>query len=171
MPRASAARSACKAAPKDAADGDGGRDGGEVRGEVREKALKWGLSQSAKVPDAEDPKGTYQLYYEFEYRIDRVKPYQILALNRGESEKVLRVRVNVADRDWLQAIQQKFRPNHRSPLAEQIEMAATDAAKRAVATPEDSRVGLFAAPPQQPVPVRGIAGIAAGRSTRTDQTT
>ncbi|MAS35860.1 MAG: RNA-binding transcriptional accessory protein [Anaerolineaceae bacterium] len=105
-------------------------DDPEVRGEVREKALKWGLSQSAKVPDAEDPKGTYQLYYEFEYRIDRVKPYQILALNRGESEKVLRVRVNVADRDWLQAIQQKFRPNHRSPLAEQIEMAATDAAKR-----------------------------------------
>ena len=51
------------------------------------------------------------------------------------------------------------------------ERAATDAAKRAVATPEDSRVGLFAAPPQQPVPVRGIAGIAAGRSTRTDQTT
>lgn len=105
-------------------------DDPEVRGEVRDKALKWGLSQSAKVPDAEDPKGTYQLYYEFEYRIDRVKPYQILALNRGESEKVLRVRVNVADRDWLQAIQQKFRPNHRSPLAEQIEMAATDAAKR-----------------------------------------
>ena len=39
------------------------------------------------------------------------------------------------------------------------ERAATDAAKRAVATPEDSRIGLFAATPLQPV--RGIAGTAA----------
>jgi protein Tex len=101
-----------------------------VRGEVREKALKWGLSQASKVKDAEDPQGTYELYYDFEYRVDRIKPYQILAINRGEAEKVLRIKIDVADRDWQQAIQQRFRPNHRSPLADQLENAAADAAKR-----------------------------------------
>ncbi|MBZ0302079.1 MAG: RNA-binding transcriptional accessory protein [Anaerolineae bacterium] len=105
-------------------------DDPQVRGEVREKAVKWGLSKSAKVEQAEDPKGTYELYYDFEYRVDRIKPYQVLALNRGETEKVLRVRIDVDERDWQRIIQQKFRENPRSPLAEQLELAAGDAAKR-----------------------------------------
>ncbi|MBZ0291962.1 MAG: RNA-binding transcriptional accessory protein [Anaerolineae bacterium] len=102
----------------------------EVRGEVRTKALKWGLSQTEKTKDADDPKGTYETYYEFEYRIDRIKPYQVLAINRGEKEKVLKVRIDISDRDWQQAIGQAFRPNPRSPLAIQLELAVTDAAKR-----------------------------------------
>jgi uncharacterized protein len=105
-------------------------DDPQVRGEVREKALKWGLGQAGKIEEAEDPKGTYELYYQFEYRIDRIKPYQVLALNRGEAEKVLRVRIDVAERDWQRAIETKFRENQRSPLADQLEMAITDAAKR-----------------------------------------
>ena len=105
-------------------------DDPQVRGEVRDKALNWGLNQSSKVEGAEDPKGTYELYYDFEGRIDRLKPYQILALNRGEAEKVLRVKIDVAERDWQRAIQQKFRENPRSPLADQLEQAVSDAAKR-----------------------------------------
>jgi uncharacterized protein len=105
-------------------------DDPQVRGEVRDKALRWGLNQSTKIEGAEDPKGTYELYYDFEGRIDRLKPYQILALNRGEAEKILRVKIDVAERDWQRAIQQKFRENPRSPLAEQLELAVSDAAKR-----------------------------------------
>lgn len=105
-------------------------DDPQVRGEVREKALNWGLNQSSKIEGAEDPKGTYELYYNFEARIDRLKPYQILALNRGEAEKILRVKIDVAERDWQRAIQQKFRENPRSPLAEQLQQAVSDAAKR-----------------------------------------
>ncbi len=101
-----------------------------VRGEVREKALKWGLHQTSKIKDAEDPKETFKTYYEFEYRADRIKPYQVLAINRGEAEKILRVKIDVADRDWQRAIQQRFRANQRSPFAEQLEQAIGDAAKR-----------------------------------------
>src|SRR5690606_6524280 len=100
-------------------------DDPEIRGEVRSKALQWGLSQSSKIDSAEDTKNTYELYYDFEYRVDRIKPYQVLAINRGETEKILRVRIDVADRDWQRAIQQRFRENHRSPLAQQLEAAAT----------------------------------------------
>jgi uncharacterized protein len=54
----------------------------------------------------------------------------VLAINRGESEKVLRVKVEVAERDWQGAIHQQYRPNRRSALAEQMELAIADAAKR-----------------------------------------
>ncbi len=101
-----------------------------VRGELRSKALRWGLLQCEKIKDAADEKAVYELYYAYEQRIDRLKPYQILAMNRGEAEKVLRVKIDVAERDWQGAIESTFRPDRRSPLAEQMELAIADAAKR-----------------------------------------
>lgn len=102
----------------------------EVRGRVREKALRFGLLQCGKVKDAQDEKGVYQTYYDFEFRLDRIKPYQILAINRGENEKVLRVALNVADRDWREPIERIFKLDFRSPMAEQMTLAIDDAAKR-----------------------------------------
>ena len=46
---------------------------------------------------------TIQVYYDFGCRVDRLRPHQILALNRGKAEKVLRVRVEIPERDWLTA--------------------------------------------------------------------
>jgi len=105
-------------------------DHARVRGELRTKALRWGLIQCEKIKDAADEKAVYELYYEYEQRIDRLKPYQILAMNRGEAEKILRVKIDVAERDWQGAIESAFRPDRRSPLAEQLELAIAEAAKR-----------------------------------------
>src|SRR5258708_5126477 len=105
-------------------------DHAEVRGQVRDRALRYGLVQCAKIEDAEDPKKVYETYYDFELRTDRVRPHQVLAINRGESEKVLRVRLDVAERDWQQPIRAVFRSDPRSPLANQLELAITDAAQR-----------------------------------------
>ncbi len=105
-------------------------DSAEVRGTLREKALKWGVLRSEKIADAADEKAVYETYYSGEFRIDRIKPYQVLAINRGESEKILRVAVDVAERDWRGVIGDHYRPDSRSPLAEQLELALDDAAKR-----------------------------------------
>ena len=115
-----------------------------VRGTLREKALKWGMLHSEKIDDASDEKQVYATYYAFEARIDRVQPYQVLAINRGESEKVLRVRLDLAERDWLVPIQSAFRADRRSPLAEQLELAVADAARRLVlpAIERDVRAAL-----------------------------
>ena len=102
----------------------------EVRRFTREKALQWGLLRCQKVEDADDPRGTYQVYYEFKYRVDRLRPHQILAINRGETEKVLRAHVDVAERDWQTAVNLHFRPNRDCPLAEQLVLAADDGAQR-----------------------------------------
>ncbi|MCA9945558.1 MAG: RNA-binding transcriptional accessory protein [Anaerolineales bacterium] len=101
-----------------------------VRQTLRDKAFQFGLLRSEKLKDAVDERTVYKLYYEFELRIDRIRPHQILAINRGEAEKVLRVNVDIAERDWILAIRTAFRPDRRSPLAEQLQLAMEDAAKR-----------------------------------------
>ncbi|MEM7538018.1 MAG: Tex family protein, partial [Chloroflexota bacterium] len=102
----------------------------KVRRVTREKTLQYGKVASGKVAKADDPKGVYENYYEFEFRVDRLQPHQILALNRGEAQKVLKVNIDTQERDWRGAIENVFRPDRRSPLSEQLELATDDAAKR-----------------------------------------
>jgi uncharacterized protein len=105
-------------------------DHAEVRRVTREKAMKWGKIKVEKIEDAKDEKSVYETYYEFECGVDRLRPHQALAINRGETEKVLRVKVEVAERDWRNAVETVFRPNRISPLAAQMEETITDAAER-----------------------------------------
>ena len=105
-------------------------DHAAVRGQTREKAMRYGLLRSERLAKAEDPRGVFKLYYEFETNVERLRPHQILAINRGEAEKVLRVRVGVAERDWLLSIQSVFRSHFRSPLAQQLQEAIQDSAQR-----------------------------------------
>ena len=102
----------------------------EVRRQTREKALKWGALACEKIDDSEDAKGVYQTYYEFEARVERMRPHQVLAINRGESEKVLRINLEVPERDWQGAVGSVFRPDVLSPLQDQLAQASADAAAR-----------------------------------------
>lgn len=101
-----------------------------VRGLLREKAHQFSLLQAEKIKAADDPKKVYHLYYDYSGRVDRLKPYQILAINRGENEKQLRVKVEIGERDWLLAMRRYVRPDHRSSLAGQLQLAMEDCAKR-----------------------------------------
>ncbi len=102
----------------------------EVRRVTREKALKFANARAGKIEDAVDEKQVYALYYDFEFRLDKLRPHQILALNRGEEQKILRVAIDIPERDWRNAINNVFRPHPLSPLAGQLEEAIDDAAKR-----------------------------------------
>ncbi|HZD10574.1 MAG TPA: helix-hairpin-helix domain-containing protein, partial [Candidatus Binatia bacterium] len=93
-------------------------------------AMRWGVLHSELASNAEDPRGVYKLYYDFESPVERLRPHQILAINRGEAEKVLRVHVEISERDWLLAIRTVFRPHFRSPMAQQLQEATHDAAQR-----------------------------------------
>jgi uncharacterized protein len=101
-----------------------------VRQLTREKALQFGTIRVSRIKDAADEKRLYELYYDYTQRIGRIRPYQVLAINRGEMEKILRVKVEIFERDWLLAMRRAFRPDRRSPLREQLEQAMADAAQR-----------------------------------------
>lgn len=101
-----------------------------IRQAVRQKAEKWAVLTSTKIKGSKDSQNVYKLYYDFALRVDRLRPHQILAINRGESEKVLRVGMEISERDWLSIVHQTYRPGRRSVLAEQLELAIEDSAKR-----------------------------------------
>src|SRR5215216_4964722 len=105
-------------------------DNANVRTMVREKALRFSKIRVEKIKDAVDEKAVYQSYYEFETRVDRLQPHQTLAIGRGEKEGILRVRVDVPERDWLDAVQAEFEQDILSPFADQLALAIQDSAER-----------------------------------------
>jgi uncharacterized protein len=105
-------------------------DHSDVRQTTREKALRWGLLYAEKKDEKENLGSTYRLYYDFKSKVSRLQPHQILAINRGESEDVLQVRVEIPERDWREAVAAVFRFDPNSPLHEQLVLAAEDAAQR-----------------------------------------
>jgi uncharacterized protein len=105
-------------------------DNAEVRQQVRALALKWSDVTAEKIADAADAKQVYANYYAFAQRVDRMRPHQVLALNRGEKAKVLRVHVAVAERDWRDAVEYYFRADQRSPLAGELGLAIADGVER-----------------------------------------
>ncbi len=105
-------------------------DNANVRQSTREKAMKMARVTAEKIEDAPDEKRVYESYYAFECRVDRLQPHQILAINRGEKEGVLKVRVLVEERDWRSSIYDEFQEDLFSPFSDQLTLAIMDAAER-----------------------------------------
>ena len=105
-------------------------DHSDVRRITREKAMQFATLKCEKITDASDEKAVYESYYQFEGQVKFLRPHQVLAINRGETEKVLRVSLEVLERDWKYAMTLYFRPDLRSPFCSQLELAIVDAAER-----------------------------------------
>jgi len=101
-----------------------------VRQMVREKGLVNGKLSSEKTPASDDHRQVYSLYYQFTSAIRYLRPHQILAINRGEKDKVLKVTISIPERDWLTAIHSQYPPNARSPFYQNLKKAIDDSAKR-----------------------------------------
>lgn len=66
-------------------------DNAEYRTKIREMTMKEGkIVSSAKDKEKES---VYEMYYEFEEAVNKIQGHRILAINRGESEKMLTVKI------------------------------------------------------------------------------
>ena len=101
-----------------------------VRHLVRERASKHAFVRVIKNESVKDVKEIFQSYYDFEIRVDRLQPYQTLALNRGEKETILNVKIIVPERDWRSVIDDEYPANLLSPMVDQLAMAIDDSASR-----------------------------------------
>lgn len=99
------------------------------------RRLTWQQGElSAAVSDADkDAKGVFRTYYAFTARLGRVQPYQVLAINRGECEGVLKVKVLAPDERIVDELLHLYRPDRHSVFAGQLETAVLDAYKRLIA--------------------------------------
>ncbi len=72
----------------------------KIREFLREKISKFGVlfSKVVEKNKAEDGKGVYQDYYDYSEPIEKAASNRILALNRGEKEKILKVDVDIDEK-------------------------------------------------------------------------
>ena len=82
--------------------------------------------------NAVDEKKVYQMYYDFEEKIKYAKHYRILAMNRGEEEKVLSVSLDFDKEKILEYLKSKIIKNQDSFVVLEVESAIEDALKRLI---------------------------------------
>ncbi|BBM37633.1 RNA binding S1 domain-containing protein [Leptotrichia hofstadii] len=72
----------------------------KIREFLRDKIAKFGILTSKVIEKNKenDEKGVYQDYYEYSEQIGRSASNRILALNRGEKEKILRVDIDIDEK-------------------------------------------------------------------------
>ena len=105
-------------------------DNANVRQALRRRAMQRGRLVVSKVKGANDPKAVYELYYDYSQGVSYLRPHQVLAINRGEAEKVLRVKLELPEHDVQTALRNGARLNPQSPLHNMLQEAVEDATKR-----------------------------------------
>ena len=119
-------------------------DAPEVRGTLRDLAQRRGVLTAAVADEAKDPEGVYRMYYAFFADVRNLRPHQILALNRGEREEVLKLSLELPPAESLGILARHFPADPASPLNEELRLAREDAFTRLLfpAVERDTRRAL-----------------------------
>ncbi|MDD3828377.1 MAG: Tex family protein [Anaerolineae bacterium] len=106
-----------------------------VRGEARKLAANKAVvvCQLAGDEAEVDPGGKYRLYHDVALPLDDVQPHQWLAIERGEAEGALHVRLDLPEDDILDVMEISFLRGPRRPIRDQVEAAIADGYKRLLA--------------------------------------
>ena len=81
--------------------------------------------------NANDENKVYEMYYDFSESVKHIKPHRVLAINRGENEKILSVSIDVNDEDILSYLESKL-IKKESPVKEYVVDAIKDSYKRLI---------------------------------------
>lgn len=82
--------------------------------------------------NAEDPTKLYEMYYDFQDRVKYIKHYRVLALNRGESEKILSVSIDMNIDEIQDYLESKLIKNKESFVTELVKSSIKDSLKRLI---------------------------------------
>lgn len=104
-----------------------------LRDWIRRFTWQNGQLQSELKKNAVDEKAVYQTYYEFNQALTKIQPYQYLAINRAESEKILKVALIVNEAPILKKMQVVFAPKIKPLTANYLTTAIEDSYKRFIA--------------------------------------
>lgn len=102
-------------------------DEADYRTKIRDLTMKKGrVTSTAKDPEAES---VYEMYYEFDEPVNKLAGHRVLALNRGENEKILTVKVEAPEEDILRFLEKKVitRDNlYTTPVLKEVVADAYD---------------------------------------------
>ncbi|SFU79776.1 uncharacterized protein SAMN04487886_11704 [Clostridium sp. DSM 8431] len=100
----------------------------KFRKHIREMVMKEGTIESKGGSEEATP---YEMYYDYSEEVKKIPPHRILAINRGEKEKVLSVKI-VINEDKVIGYLEKELLKGNSITDEKIKLAIKDAYKRLI---------------------------------------
>ena len=106
-------------------------DEADYRSWIRKQTMQKGhIVSSAKDEKAES---VYENYYEFDEPVNRLAGYRTLALNRGEKEKFLTVKIEAPQEDILRYLEKKIIRGENLSTTQILKEAIEDSYKRLIA--------------------------------------
>ena len=101
---------------------------------IRNKSLKEGFICSSLKEKEETPESkTYENYFSYEEKIQSIPGHRILALNRGEKEKILSVKLRFPEEEILHYIEEQVQVSKKGKCRPYLEEAIADSYKRLIA--------------------------------------
>lgn len=105
-------------------------DEADYRSWIRKITMKKGkLISTAKDPEAES---VYEMYYEFEEPLSKLAGHRILALNRGEKEKILTVKIEAPENEILGYLEKQTIHGKNISTEQALKEAVEDSYKRLI---------------------------------------
>ncbi len=106
-------------------------DEADYRIRIRELTMKKGRIVSvAKDAEAES---VYEMYYEFDEALAKLAGYRVLALNRGEAEKILTVKIEAPEEDILRYLEKQIISRDNPQTTPVLQEVIADSYKRLIA--------------------------------------
>ena len=106
-------------------------DEADYRIRIRNMTVKSGsVVSSAK---KENEKSVYEMYYDFEEPISKLAGHRVLALNRGEKEKILTVKINAPEEEILSWLKRQVIRTDNPNTTPILEAVVEDSYKRLIA--------------------------------------
>ena len=99
---------------------------------IRSYFFKNGIITSKVKKDNPDTNRVYEMYYDYSENVKYIKPHRVLALNRGEKEKVLTVGIDVNKDEILAYLKSRIIKNDKSFVTSYVVGAIEDSYKRLI---------------------------------------
>lgn len=99
----------------------------DLKKHVRDHVLRRGLVETVKSKDEES---VYEMYYEYSEAIKTMAPHRILAVNRGEKEGFLKVKLVIQDEKIIEDIERRYSLKLKPELKKVADEAIRDSYKR-----------------------------------------
>lgn len=101
----------------------------KLRKYIRELALREGVISSK---NSKDEKSVYDMYYEFSESVKTIAPHRVLAINRGEKEEYLKVKLEINNEKVINHIVDVYVNKNNQVNKEEIISAIEDSYKRLI---------------------------------------
>ncbi len=103
-------------------------DEAKYRKYIREFVIREGNIESKGGSEEPTP---YEMYYEYSEAVNKIPPHRILAINRGEKEKILSVKITVNEEKIISYLEKNILTGNQI-LDEKLKLAIRDSLKRLI---------------------------------------